>query len=335
MEDAVNRMSSLIEDSRIENIEVDKLHFDLENVRFKHIFFNKIPTEVEIYETIWKDKDTKSLYQQIIAAGGVFEPLLVTSNYVVKEGNRRLACLKKIINDAKEGKINEDYKKFETVVCRKLPTNINQTDLSLYLAAIHVKGKKKWEPFDKASYIYGLYKEGDISYDSLAKNISMGKATVIRFVRAFEETQKYHETYSDEADWWHKYTYFDELFKSKALKEFRVYDKNIDKFSQWVHDKKFRDVRDVRALADILNDKNAARIFEESGAKEALRVLEEIDPSIKSTTFKQVKRLYVRLKGLPPKELIDILQDSRRQSMLNDLRKEIDTILRSSRMHKH
>jgi uncharacterized coiled-coil DUF342 family protein len=67
----------------------------------------------------------------------------------VKEGNRRLACLKKIINDAKEGKINEDYKKFETAAIDRADIRGAIAELSAQVRDYHNEMKFMSHQLDK------------------------------------------------------------------------------------------------------------------------------------------------------------------------------------------
>ena len=78
----------------------------------------------------------------------------------------------------------------------------------------------------------------------------MGKVTIIRYADVYEQTEKYGSLFKDDKDWFHKFTYFDELYKRRDLKDFRKIQKNVEKFGRWVHDGKFNDVRDVRRLAN-------------------------------------------------------------------------------------
>ena len=110
-------------------------------------------------EELWKDDDTRSLFEQIISAKGLYEKPICNSNFVVIEGNRRVVCLRRLKKLAKTGKL-EDFSKnyFDTIECEMVPPTATQDQIDLYLAVEHVKGKKEWPTFNRVKMIYNLNK---------------------------------------------------------------------------------------------------------------------------------------------------------------------------------
>lgn len=308
------------------NVNLDKIKLDLSNVRFQHLF--KKMDDAEMNQLILDEPSTTELYEQIKAAGGLYDEPIIDSNYVVLEGNRRIVCLRRLKIEANAGRLPGIKKNaFDLVKCRMIPTNISEIDKHLLLATIHVTGREDWPAFNKAKQIYDLYHTPNISYDQLAKYLGMGKITIIRMTKAYEQTLRYGKEYSDDKIWYRKYTYFDELFKSRALVSFSKVQKNIDKFSTWVHEGKFGDVRDVRHLAKIINDEDAMREFEIHGFKKAFDLLEEKNPTLKSREFKQIKKTIEVIRFFPHNELIKTLKDPNRIKILRQLKEEVDSLI--------
>ena len=90
--------SEKIVDAKIIEIPIEKLELDKNNVRFSH-YKKKNLAQSQIQEIIRQDGDTNVLCDQILAAGVVYEPLVIDSDYVVIEGNRRLVCLRLLLAD--------------------------------------------------------------------------------------------------------------------------------------------------------------------------------------------------------------------------------------------
>jgi len=312
-----------------ESVEVNLADIKLDpyNVRFLHL--PQKLSDKEIEKILWEEKDTNELYKQILSAGGIYEEPVLNSELVVIEGNRRTVCLRKLKQEANKGMLPGISKNnFDKVKCKILPKNTPPQVVDIFLATIHVKGKKPWNAFNKAKHIFNLYDSGGFSYDDLSKKLGMGKSTVIRAVEVYGATQKYGDKYKSDKEWFRKFTYFDELYKRKDLKEFRKEDKNIEKFENWIFHKKLDDVREVRQLAKILQDKEAFKEFEKKDFDAAMSIIGLKDPSINSTEYKKIKDTIDVLRNFSRKELSMTVRDDSRLKLLNSLKKEIDSLVK-------
>lgn len=311
----------------IVTVDLDKLKLDLTNVRFIHL--SKRLTEKKMEEAIWKERDTEPLRNQIISAKGLYERPVISSNFIVIEGNRRVVCLRHLKMEANASRLpGFSNNQFDKVECEMISPNTPPEKIDLFLAVEHVKGKKEWPTFNRAKMIYNLHNLYHRSYDFLAKHLGMGKVTVIRMADVYEQTNKYGRRFKDDQEWFHKFTYFDELYKRRDLKEFRELQKNVDRFANWVHEKKFKDVRDVRALARVLADDDALRVLEREKFVKAYRVVERKNPALKSREFKKIAEVVEIIRSFPRRELIKTMQDPARREMLVTLKREIENLLR-------
>src|SRR5438874_921974 len=77
------------------------LKLDPANVRLKHV--PVVLSDEQMEEKIWSEPDTRDLFREILHSRGLSEPVLVNSGHVVKEGNRRLVCLRKLSEQARAG----------------------------------------------------------------------------------------------------------------------------------------------------------------------------------------------------------------------------------------
>jgi len=308
-------------------VKLDDIKLDPYNVRFLHA--SKRLSDKDIEERLWGEKDTIELYKQILSAGGVYEEPVLNSDLVVIEGNRRVVCLRRLKQEANTGELPAISKgHFDKVKCKILPKDTPQQIINIFLATIHVKGKKPWNAFNKAKHIFNLYDSGEFSYDDLSKKLGMGKSTVMRSVEVYGATQKYGEKYKDDKEWFRKFTYFDELYKRKDLREFIKNSKNLERFENWVFHKKLDDVREVRQLAKILQDEDAMREFEKKDFNAAMIVIGSKDPSINSAEFKKIKDTIDVLRNFSRKELSMTVKDASRITLLNSLKREIDSLIK-------
>jgi len=313
-------------------VDLDKLKLDVTNVRFIHL--RKTLTEKQMEDAVWKERDTQQLYKQIISARGLYERPVIDSNCVVLEGNRRIVCLRHLKKQAHTGNLQGFSKTFfDTVKCEMVPADTPKYKIYLFLAVEHVKGKKEWSLFNRAKMIFNMHKFQELSYDFLAKHIGMGKITVMRHAAVYEQTDRYGNKFKDDYEWYHKFTYFDELFKRKDLKEFRTLQKNVDWFADLVHQKKFKDVRDVRKLAKVLADEDAKKVLEREKFEDALKVVEKKNPALKSKTFKKISEVIELIRFFPRTELLKTREDPARREMLETLKREVTDLLRDLDRH--
>jgi len=88
-----------LSDGDVSHIEPSKLNFDLANPRFVDEQFSD---ETEVIRYLYEQMDVDELIQSILSAGYLdYEPIIVQrSDNVVLEGNRRLAALRLISDQA-------------------------------------------------------------------------------------------------------------------------------------------------------------------------------------------------------------------------------------------
>lgn len=316
----------LIANAPLENMSVKDLKLDVDNVRFTHLEENPTPEEIE--EIIRKDPDTSDLYKQILSAGVIYEPLLIRPDNVVVEGNRRLVCLRSILKQVEEKKLDKYHEeKFETVKCRILPEDVDNKSIDIYLAGIHVKAKKPWKKFNRANHIYNLNRRHSISYERLAQELGMGKTTIKRCVDVYTMVLNYARKYPDDKSWFHKFTYFDFLFQRKDLKEIRERRGFVEDFGSWVHQKKISDVRDVYKLSQVVSDPESFQMLKKKNFTEALKVLGKKDPSVNIAEFKKIKEAAKALDDIQKMDLFEIIADSEKKKVLINLESKIKNLM--------
>lgn len=117
----------------------------------------------------------------------VREPIYGSEEFVVLEGNRRLAALKKL-KQAVEGQAKEKKWKEIAASASKLPKDFfdripyicvaSRTDVSAFLGFRHVTGIKEWDPAEKAQFISYLIEKEKLSYEEVMRKIGSKTPTV-------------------------------------------------------------------------------------------------------------------------------------------------------------
>jgi len=308
-------------------VPVDVLKLDPNNVRFKH--YEKILSDKEIEEEIWKEQDTRELMKSIRISGGLTERPVVSSDNVVREGNRRIVCIRKLSELAHQSKISEwPQDRFENVECEFLPNDVSPVNIDIYLALVHVKGKKPWRRLNQARHIHDLYENLGHSYDDICTYLSMGKRTVQVLNWAYSATSQYLQKYGKKADVT-DFVFFDQLYKRKDLRAWVEADaNNLSKFGEWVATDKIKDPsRELKWLPQVLKKKDALEALQSKGMEAAKQVLQRGNPALTSQTFNTLQKAINALQQMPLNEYRTLREDGTRLDILKKLRDELAQVI--------
>jgi len=167
------------------NIELGKLHLDRENPRIKEFGINRDTSEKRIIETLWDSMDLKELLMSITSKGyWQYEPVIVIEHpklpgeYIVLEGNRRLAAVKLIDNisliertipaSVVEKIQSEDFEKISEIPAIVVA---NREESWHYIGFKHVNGPQKWNSYAKAKYIAEVHNQYGVPIETISENI--------------------------------------------------------------------------------------------------------------------------------------------------------------------
>lgn len=146
-----------------------------------------------------------------------------TNNFIVIEGNRRLAALK-LLHGAIKGELRppkwlEDRltafrPTLNDELFTKLPILVadSRDDVSAYLGFRHVTGIKEWRPAEKAEFISSLVDDKNLTFREVARQIGSRTDTVRQNYMAFKMLMQMEET--EGFDWSEVESRFSLLFLS-------------------------------------------------------------------------------------------------------------------------
>lgn len=238
--------------TRLSHKSVSKLKLDLNNPRYRHL--GPFKTEEEMTKALWKETSTRTLYREIEAAQGLSNPMLVDSNMIVREGNRRLVCLRRLIDTIRAGESDVPLVKILKAPCFLLPANTKEEDIAMFLTLEHVTGKKEWRPVNQAAHVYDLHNVHGLEFSRIAEIIGRSQSALRSMERAYGATLEYHRLYPSDETWMGKYSYFFELFRHKRTSEWAGVKGNLERLSKWIHQGKISKGVEIRKLHLIIGN---------------------------------------------------------------------------------
>jgi hypothetical protein len=323
----------------VKSIPLSQLKLDPKNVRFRHI--TRKMSDKEIDEWIYNEADTKSLIREIKYSQGLTEKPYVKSlsdsEYLVIEGNRRIVCLRKIVEEIKSKKEKDiPIEKMDSQQCIVLPKDAEDAEIALFLARAHVSGKKEWNALNKGAHVYDLIRKYDYDYDEVARAISIGKNTISLKVKAYEATLAYNKKYPDDKSWVMRFSHFLELFKQKGLKDWAEDPVNIGTFMEWVHDGKISMAIDVRKLDQIILDGKAAYQAMNNGSTiiDAWQVLKDnqnkqtLTSTLAENVDVKIDELYDLVRNFPRSKMLEVAKNEEKLKNFEELHKEFGQLIK-------
>lgn len=179
------------------------LILDPENPRLSSgIATDEVPSQLQIVRRLWTEMAVDEVAFSI-AANGFYpqERLLVVPTtsgtvesgpYVVVEGNRRVAAVLLLVDDAMRTQLKAAELPSITETAKAalatLPVSVyrNRRDLWSYLGFRHINGTRPWDAYSKARYVASVHERYDIPLVEIASRIGDRHATVTRLYRGLK-----------------------------------------------------------------------------------------------------------------------------------------------------
>ena len=221
-------------EGEIVQLDLAVIRLDSNNVRFRDR--RRALEDYELEETIWSEATTKNLMREILASHGLSEMPIVDSRMTVREGNRRIVCLRRLSKLAHERRLaGVEANIFDKLLAIVLHPNVDDKSLALYLARVHVGGKRQWMAVNKAAHVFELHSHEGMSFDEIWRFLSINRSAAERMINAYRDTLAYREKYPDEINWSGKYSYFDEIYKRNELRDWTKQRRNRECLMDWIY----------------------------------------------------------------------------------------------------
>jgi hypothetical protein len=223
-------------------LRVNELKFYPENPRLYSIVYSqdKEPSQEFIQKRLSGMEHVKQLVQSIRANGGLTDPLIVRDGeYVVLEGNSRLAAYRILAAN--------DPIAWGKVKCTLLPRNISDALVFALLGEYHIIGKKDWQPYEQAGYLYRRKENHGVDPDKMAEEMGLSTRKVKHLIRVYSFMVDHAD---DDVTHW---SYYDEYLKQRAIQHARSEHPEFDE--SFVHKVKVGEIEkavDVREKVKII-----------------------------------------------------------------------------------
>ncbi len=171
---------------------VDKLLLDWRNPRLAEYGVQADVGQFELLKILWQKMAIEELAMSIAYNGYfVHEPLLLENkgdNYVVIEGNRRLAAAKLLLDESLRERLRAtDLPPIDRERQEELATIpglvATRKKVWRYLGFKHVNGPSSYGSYSKASYIAALHHDNGVSLEDIARQVGDRNSTVERMYR--------------------------------------------------------------------------------------------------------------------------------------------------------
>jgi hypothetical protein len=180
-----------------DNIDVEYLLLDVDNPRLAAE--ENLKSQDDLVKFLWEEMAVDEIALSI-AKNGFFdeEPLFVIPHasrkdyWIVVEGNRRLAAVKLLTDEALRKRVGATSLPSISLLRRTdltdLPVSKYRTreELWQFFGFRHINGPKPWDPYSKAKYISQVHEEYGIALDEIAASIGDRHATVRRLYRGIK-----------------------------------------------------------------------------------------------------------------------------------------------------
>jgi hypothetical protein len=191
---------------RIGFMPVIELKFYTENPRLYSIVCREEtePSQEFIEKKLASMEHVKQLVQSIRANGGLTDPLIVREgDNTVLEGNSRLAAYRLLGAN--------DPIKWGRVKCTLLPKDITDAQVFALLGEYHIIGKKDWQPFEQAGYLYRRCKNYGVEQATIANEMGLSLRKVAHLIKVYSFMVEHGD---DDITRW---SYYDEFLKHRAI----------------------------------------------------------------------------------------------------------------------
>ncbi len=290
----------------------DDVKLDADNPRIRYLVKShnlKNPSQDQLFGLLWEVSGVQSLMTKIRNNKGAIDPILVTQDDIVIEGNCRLACYRHL-NKGKDGA------HFKTIDVYRLP-KITQLEIDILLSKYHVSGKISWRSYAQAGQIHKLKHDHNLKVEQITATTGIREKDVRDLLKTYEIMTGHVLPNSPGKKGLRKFSHIYEYVKNPDpdLVAYRKGTYNDKEFAKLVTDGKIKRGSDVRKFPDVLRDAQALKTLkrENDGGKKAFAMV------VRAQEFATLEKAKLVMEGMNS-SLIEVLKkDKREQGIVRDL----------------
>ena len=308
-------------------IPIEKVRLNPENPRIRFLLQqkgnSKSPSEAALIEIIRDQPGYDGLQKAIRKAGGIYDPIIISHDGLVVEGNTRAAVFKVL----KKG--NSSDAKWRNIPVHRLPRNVPASALALLMASYHVGGKTVWRAYAKADHIHQLKSVYGLTAEQIADETRMTIKEVEQNIAAYDYLVKevLPEAKGSKGNdiLEKKFSHALEFIKNKKLDTHRKDPKFRKHIAQLIVTDRIKGA-EVRDLDKVMKNRQATSALKKGGFKAAKVVLNEADPTAASKVLKEIKHLTATLSSMSQTDIELIKKSQKARDLLVALHKEIKSV---------
>lgn len=210
------------------------------------------PTQDEIEEYMCVQEHVKQLKESIKSNGGLIDPLIVRAgDFTVLEGNSRLAAYRLLCR--------QDPIKWGKVKCKLLPADITDDAIFALLGQYHIIGRKDWDPFEQANYLYRRHQQTKLPIEYMANELGITKQRANKMIEVIEFMISHNDL--NKRNW----SYYEEYLKNGGIKKYRTNPDLDETVAKQIKSGEINEAADIRKLGEIakIGDKYSKKIIKE------------------------------------------------------------------------
>ena len=229
-------------------VDILKLKYYPENPRVHRIISKlKKPTQEQIESTMWDNDYTKDLHWDI-KQNGLQDPILISDDYYVMEGNTRLCAFRRLYQNAKNDADEEGIEKWRYIQCEMYPPGLDKMGMHLMLGTWHIKRKNEWDSFEKASYIKRLMEEFNLSMDGVSDLLVIKKPEIKKMLWVEEVMGE------DDVTNIKQYSHFEQIYSNPKLRNiYNTKPKERKKISNAIKSGNIGQAQNIRKISKIID----------------------------------------------------------------------------------
>lgn len=308
-----------------EVVPIGSIRLNPENPRVRFLveqkFGKKRPSAAELLEVIREQPSYDELQKTIRKAGGVFEPVIVSHDGLVVEGNTRTTVFS-VLHAGSPG--DERWKRIPVT---RLPKDVPQHVLEILMASYHVAGKTVWRPYAQADSIYRLHRVHGRPIQEIADATRMAAREVEQYIEAYDylvtEVLPHAENGKEREVLEKKWSHALEFVKRKGLSEYRKDPEVRKDVAKAIAQNRIKGAQ-IRDLDKVLKSPKASAALKAKDFNAAKNVLRKTDPVSASKLLKQMQKLTQHIGNMDQKEMELFKNAKEARDIFVELAKTID-----------
>lgn len=240
------------------------------------------------------------LHKSIRKAGGIHEPVLITHDGMVVEGNSRTTVYKTL------HAANKDDARWQNIPVARLPPDVPTATLARLMASHHVAGKTVWRAFAQADQIHELRHVHGLSLAQIADETRMTEREIQHYLDAYkflvEEVLPQAGKGAGREILEKKWSHALEFVKGKRLEPIRKDPQKRHEVTKLIATGAIKGA-EVRHLDRIMKSGKAMTALKKGGMKQVREVMREVDPVSQSKVLKDMQALAEALADMSGKDV--------------------------------